>query len=154
MPTQITEGPEPPESLRVHALNLLVLRCADLERSIRFYKALGLRFFRFRIGGTDSHGAKAIIPGPEFPLTRGETAQVPPCTHLELLAAGEQPTTRGVTFGLFVESVDASARAARNVEADVLLAPVTRGYGRVAVVADPDGNTVQLSESPLPEIAV
>ena len=44
-------------------MNLLVLRCSNFERSLRFYKALGLRFQRFRFSGSVIAGLVCCFVG-------------------------------------------------------------------------------------------
>jgi predicted enzyme related to lactoylglutathione lyase len=129
-------------------MNLLVLRCSDFERSLRFYKALGLRFQRFRFADSDSPCAQAFIPGPDFALTKDDPGAEIPCTCLQLLTGGGGTVTRGLAFGFFVVSVDDSIEAVQLVEGKILTPAAGWPYGRMAAVGDPDGNRVELSEAP------
>src|SRR5207237_657213 len=68
----------------VYALNLLVLRTHDLERSRRFYEAIGLKFQLSDYG----HGAQSMqgpVP-PDAPLVLDVTREgiPPPHTYIEI----------------------------------------------------------------------
>ena len=147
MPTIITDpGPEdkqPEHQVEVKALNLLVIRCSDFDRSLDFYRALGLNF-SLRVGS-----ASALVPGPEFPLTADEPGADIPCTSFDLIPAGEQKETTGVSFGFFVSSVDLAINNALPYGGEILSEPADWPYGRKAAIQDPDGNRIELSEDPV-----
>ena len=103
----------------VSGLTLVVLRCADLERSRSFYEALGLTLT------PEQHG-----PGPRHYSARvGETV-------LELYpdASG---STRGLRLGLRL--VDLSAALSRLVEIGAVPRP-----GSPVTIDDPDGHRLEL----------
>jgi catechol 2,3-dioxygenase-like lactoylglutathione lyase family enzyme len=104
----------------VHELQLLVLRCADLDASRRFYAALGLDLREERHGEGPVHWAARV----------GRAV-------VELYPADARgPST--VRWGLRVDDIDATrARVA------ALGAPDHRD-GDVCVVVDPDGSRVEL----------
>ena len=70
-------------------LNLLVLRCADIDRSRDFYTALGLTFIRERHGGGPPHYA-ATLGGAVLELyPRGKRADVSVRLGIELTISQE-----------------------------------------------------------------
>ena len=121
--------------VRARALDHLVLNCADVEASLRWYcDALGLepvRVDEWRAGGAP------------FPSVR-----IDPHTIIDLLAAPRS----GVNVDhlcVVVEPVDFEALAASGRFDVVGDGPVTglfgaRGYATSLYVRDPDGNTVEL----------
>jgi catechol 2,3-dioxygenase-like lactoylglutathione lyase family enzyme len=102
---------------------LIVLRCADVERAREFYEAIGLVLV------AEQHGA-----GPRhYSATIGETV-------LELYPR-RSAETRGMRLGLSVPDLA------------VVVAAVERAGGRVvrtdaahAIVEDPDGHTIELTQ--------
>ena len=115
-------------------LNLIVLRAAEPERLAGFYAALGLSF------ETHRHGKD----GPEH-----QAAEVGGLVFEIYPLAGGTPTA-GTRVGFTVsESVDAAV--ARLVEAggSVVSLPKPSPWGRRAVLTDPEGHRVELTESSL-----
>lgn len=109
------------------SLEYVVLRCSDLERSRAFYAALGLVLVPERHGSGAAH----------FACTLGAFV-------LELYPAGEKAPS-SVRIGLRVASIEASVENARLVGGDVVR--VSSGASpRSALVRDPDGNDIALSE--------
>ncbi len=111
------------------ALNLVVIRSADLDRAARFYTAVGVRLSRER------HGS-----GPEH------LAGLAGAVVLEIYPRGTGGETLGVRLGFRVSSLS-------RVIADVLAAggslvspPKESPWGLRAVVSDPDGHRVELVE--------
>ena len=111
------------------ALNLVVLRVSDLERARCFYEALGLRFTRER------HGT-----GPEH--LAAESGSV----LFEIYPRGEGPTTAGVRLGFRVASVASVVWAVQQLGASVTSPPAEGHWGLRAVVVDPDGHRVELTQ--------
>lgn len=105
------------------AFTLLVLRCTELERSLKFYQALGLQFT------PEQHGA-----GPHHYSTRVDR------TVLELYPAS-QP--RPVRFGLALSDVKEAVASVRGLAGTVVR--FDDAVPTHAVIRDPDGNTVELS---------
>src|SRR5262249_1486001 len=162
MPEYITD-PVPDEIAKhgttIHSLNLLVIRCRNFEDSLFFYTAIGLRFQNSEMGhlmGADPSSriivAKAVVPGPHFALMPDDEEVKLPCIWLELQPAGNKPPTSGLVLGLFVKSVIDAARAGIAAGGKLLTPPADWPYGRRAALADPDGNRVELSESPVGRI--
>lgn len=110
------------------ALNLLVVRAADLERTRAFYAALGLLMHR------EAHGS-----GPTHYVSDacGLVFEVYP-------AAPGQPPTTDVRLGFQVDSVDGLLPMLVDAGGVVVSAPSDVDGGRRAVVADPDGRKVEL----------
>jgi catechol 2,3-dioxygenase-like lactoylglutathione lyase family enzyme len=112
-------------------LSLIVIRCRELERARLFYERLGLEFVRHR------HGA-----GPEH-LACEKSALV-----FELYPRrSENDDTTAVRLGFRVREIE-------EIIGDLerggipLLSPLAESpWGRRAVVADPDGHTVELIEA-------
>jgi len=133
----------------VYALNLLVLRTHDIERSRRFYEGIGLKFQFFEYG----HGARSMhgpVP-PDAPLVLDVKREgiPPPHTYIEIhTLSADEPIPRQ-QIGFFVGSVDAAVKAAVEAGGTVLTKPAKWPYGWRAAVADPDGHRVELSEDPI-----
>ena len=111
-------------------LNLIVIRATDLARSHRFYEALGLQFTR------EKHGS-----GPEH--LAGELGSV----VFEIYPRGSGPATVGVRLGFQVASVEAAVSAVHQLGAEVATPPAAGPWGWRAVVVDPDGMRVEVSQA-------
>ena len=111
-------------------LSLLVLRAADPARTRRFYEALGLLF------AEEQHGTGPV-----------HHACVLGATVLEIYpAAASDVATRGSRLGLRVDDVRDAYRKVIGCGAGVhrTLGDSERGF--LAVVIDPDGRLVELTE--------
>ena len=111
-------------------LNLVVLRCRDLETSARFYQKLGLSFLRHRHGQGPEHYS-ADLNGTIFELYP---------------LASEGATSRATRIGFRVSSVD-KALSSLDESASIVSPAKTSEWGRRAVIADPDGHQIELTES-------
>ena len=111
------------------SLNLVVIRVSDLDRAQQFYEALGLRLSR------EQHGS-----GPEHLVTQSSGVV------FELYPLGTKPSTAGVRLGFQVASVSDSFAAVKRLGADVQTPPAESPWGLRAVVVDPDGHHVEISE--------
>src|SRR5690349_10899033 len=117
---------EPTASSSPFRLTLLVLRCADLERSKCFYEALGLSF------DGEQHQS-----GPRHYSTRlGATV-------LELYPGAASAGTP-LRLGIAVPDVGATVAAVRGFGDVVLQLDDETPHVR-ALVRDPDGNKVELT---------
>jgi lactoylglutathione lyase len=112
------------------ALNLVVIRSADLERAARFYSALGILFTRER------HGS-----GPEH------LAGVAGGVTLEIYPLGEGGELRGVRIGFRVASLPEVLDAAAAAGGSIVSAARESPWGHRAVVADPDGHRIELVQA-------
>ncbi len=106
------------------ALTLLVLRAADLERTRRFYEALGLVFTEEKHGGGPVHYACALG-----------------ATVLELYPRRAKTDRDDVRIGLAIANVAAAIAAALDIGGGVHRALDATG---TAVLRDPDGRLVDL----------
>src|SRR5262249_20454408 len=111
------------------SLNLIVIRAADLERSQRFYEALGLRFSRQKHGNGPEHRA-------------GETGGV----VFEIYPRGNGRATEGVRLGFRVASMEAAVAALQQLGAKLATPPEIGEWGRRAVAVDPDGHRVEVRQ--------
>jgi catechol 2,3-dioxygenase-like lactoylglutathione lyase family enzyme len=113
--------------VKISAITLIVLRCADIERSREFYEALGLVLV------AEQHAA-----GPRhYSATIGGTV-------LELYPRRDAET-RGLRFGLSVSDLATAVSAVERVGGRVVPAEPRRTP--CAVVRDPDGHTIELTEA-------
>lgn len=110
-------------------LNLLVLRARDPQALARFYEGLGLRFVQERHGRGPVHMA-CSTPGATF----------------EIYPRTEDSVTTGTRIGFSVDDVDASYANALGAKANGLRSPADSAWGRRAVVEDPEGHIVELTE--------
>src|SRR5205085_3796765 len=100
------------------ALNLVVLRSADLDRAASFYGLLGLTFVRERHGSGPEHLACQL----------GSVA-------LELYPQADSTSTAATRVGFRVSSVAAAVAAVRDAGAVVLSPPKDSPWGCRAVLA-------------------
>jgi catechol 2,3-dioxygenase-like lactoylglutathione lyase family enzyme len=112
------------------ALNLVVLRSGDIEQAAEFYSHLGLHFTRHRHARGPEHFA-AEVAGAVFELYP---------------LAAESPGTLGTRVGFKVPSVDRAVAAVSHYPNAVLLKGQSSPWGRRAVIIDPDGHRVELTE--------
>jgi hypothetical protein len=109
-------------------LNLVVLRSADIERAVSFYRELGLSFTRH------SHGS-----GPEHYVSEvsGLVFEIYPMTP-------KSSPTLGTRIGFSVDSVDVVVGMLTKIGATIVTPPTDSEWGRRAVVKDFDGHMVEL----------
>jgi lactoylglutathione lyase len=110
-------------------LSLLVLRVSNLERSVAFYSALGLTF------ECEKHRT-----GPEhFSAQVGDTL-------FELYPASERFPVARLRLGFTVTSIEAVLAQWRETGCNVLSGPQASPDGLRAVIADPDGHRIELTQ--------
>jgi catechol 2,3-dioxygenase-like lactoylglutathione lyase family enzyme len=113
------------------SLTLLVLRCADVQRSLEFYRSLGLSFTR------EQHGK-----GPEhFSCTMGELV-------LELYPrrdANADTSIEPARLGFRIGALEKVLEQLRDL--NLLSTTQQDERGGVALVRDPDGRTVELTSA-------
>lgn len=108
------------------SLDHVHLRCADLERTLRFYASLGLRIGRIPWGK-----GEYVFVG----LDRGAIDPTP------ALGPGDRSP---ITIGLAVDDLDEAYRRARAAGAEILEAPRDQPWGvRNFYVRDPDGHQLE-----------
>lgn len=115
-------------------VNLIVLRVADLDRSATFYEAMGMEFDRHSHGNGPEHLASVLgdIVFELYPAT------------------DKQPVSVSTRTGLCVDDLDATLALVTAVPGVKLVTPIQDSeWGRRAVVADPDGHRVELTQTRL-----
>ena len=121
----------PPHSMNNITINLVVLRSPNVERAVAFYSRLGLQFSQHRHGSGPEHFT-ASLPGGVFELYP---------------LAADGASSLGTRIGFQVPSVDAALAALSDYPAAVVTPASDSEWGRRAVVADPDGHRVELTEA-------
>jgi predicted enzyme related to lactoylglutathione lyase len=125
-----TRKPRLPSKLGpVASFALAMLVCADLGRSKHFYRSvLNLKL------GTD-----AAPHWVDFDLGNG--------SRLGLHPVGPNLPVRpgSLQLGFVVDDVDRFVTDARTLGTTILQEPHDEGFGRLAVIADPDGYPVQIA---------
>jgi catechol 2,3-dioxygenase-like lactoylglutathione lyase family enzyme len=112
------------------SLSLVMIRAGNLERSYRFYSALGLSLVR------EQHGT-----GPEH------YACVIGTTTFEIYPhRGELHHAALPRLGFRVPSLDTTLSALQETGAEIVTPPSNSSWGRRAVVSDPDGHRIELVE--------
>jgi catechol 2,3-dioxygenase-like lactoylglutathione lyase family enzyme len=118
-------------NLRVTGLDHIVLRCADIERSLAFYRdTLGLA------GERVDEWRRAEAPFPSVRLT--------PTTIIDLFGGGPDGSNLD-HFCLVIEPTDLDQLAQQFPDAqraDHLFG--AQGYASSLYIRDPDGNTIEL----------
>ncbi len=114
----------------MNSINLLVLRCADLERSRAFYELFGLRFTRHAHGTGPEHYAHEDAAGV-FELYPAKDAASP-------------TDQTGLGFGV---ADLAAAHAALHAGGFAPDPPPDNPWGRTFVVRDPDGRRVEVKQA-------
>jgi lactoylglutathione lyase len=107
-------------------LTLLVVRCQDVERSRRFYAALGLALT------TEQHGSGPV----HYSCELGSTV-------LELYPANSE--TSSVRLGIAVPDLETALASVRSLGGRIDREPTPAR--RVGIVRDPDDNAVELSQA-------
>ena len=116
-------------------LSLLVLRTANVEAALAFYRALGLDF------RAEQHGVGPLHHAAQW----GELVlEIYPAPS----GAAPEPKSGGATMlGFRVASLDETLTKLRALNAEPSSPPKNSEWGRWANVTDPDGRVVQLVES-------
>jgi lactoylglutathione lyase len=109
-------------------INLVVIRCADIEIAARFYSSLGLFFAKEKHGEGPEHYA-ACVDGFVF--------------EIYPLKEGDPPTT-GLRLGFEIDAVDAYIPDVQKMGGTLVKSPYDSRLGRRAVIKDPDGHTIEL----------
>jgi lactoylglutathione lyase len=112
------------------SLNLIVLRSPDIARSAAFYARLGIQFNLHRHGSGPEHFSSELADGGVF----------------ELYPVDKGTTVVGTRIGFRVPSVDEAVAALAEYPDAVVNMPGESEWGRRAVVLDPDGNKVELTQ--------
>src|SRR5437867_2420448 len=112
------------------ALNLLVIRSPDIDRSARFYQLLGLIFTKHAHGtGPEHYAAELGSAAFEIYPSRDDT-----------------DSTTSTRLGFRVTNLDQTVPALQQSGAKIVSPPKDTPFGRRAVVDDPDGHRVELTQ--------
>src|SRR3954469_5258686 len=112
------------------ALNLLVIRSPDIDRSARFYELLGLTFTKH------AHGT-----GPEH-----YAAELGSAVFEIYPRSDDKDSTSRARLGFRVPTLDQTIAALQHSGAKIVSSPKDTPFGRRAVVDDPDGHRVELTQ--------
>ena len=109
-------------------LNLVVIRAADLETSVKFYRMLGLNFVKHRHGNGVEH----------FSCELGEIVFeiYPQQNNLE--------STKLTRLGFKVANLKSLFEKLQQEKIKVIVEPKKSEWGLRAVVSDPDGHRIEL----------
>lgn len=110
------------------SLNLVVLQSADFDRTTAFYNKLGITFDRHRHGNGPEHLA----------------AELADCV-LEFYPATTTPI-QPIRIGLKVPNLEAVIASFQDTPDAILSPPKTTPWGRRAILKDPSGHKVELTE--------
>lgn len=111
-------------------LNLVVIQSSNIEQAAMFYQRLGLSFIKHKHGNGLEHFASEL---------GGVTFEIYPCR------TGTVAKT-AVRLGFRVSFVDSLAHELEQYGALIVSPPADSVWGRRAVVADPDGHRVELTQ--------
>ncbi|MBW4621922.1 MAG: VOC family protein [Cyanosarcina radialis HA8281-LM2] len=111
-------------------LNLVVIRSSNIEQTAAFYQLLGLSFIKHQHGKGLEHFASELggVTFEIYPHTSGTTS------------------TAATRLGFQVFSVDVVICELKKYGASIISPPMDSAWGRRAVVADPDGHLVELTQ--------
>lgn len=115
--------------------SLIVLRTADLDAALAFYRAIGIEFLEEQHGNGPVHYA-AELDGMVLEIYPGEPGSAP-----------DRKQGGATMLGFRVNSVDAVLAA---LNQQPLSPPKDTAWGRRALVLDPDGRAVEITQ-PLTE---
>ena len=120
-------------------LSLLVLRTSHIEDSLAFYQGVGLSLTEEKHGNGPVH----------YSCQLGETVvEIYPGTPQEILAYRGSGATMP---GFRVTSLETTLICLNEIGVQILTPPMMNKWGKRAVIQDPDGRAIELSESPAPD---
>jgi lactoylglutathione lyase len=115
-------------------LSLIVLRTSQMEATLAFYRALGFAFVE------EKHGTGPVHYSTQIGSCVMEIFPGEPAEPLGRKASG------AAMLGFSVPSVDQTVEAVRQLGAQIVTAPTESLWGRRAVVVDPNGRGIELTE--------
>jgi lactoylglutathione lyase len=115
-------------------ISLIVLRTSQMEAALAFYKALGLVFTE------ESHGTGPIHYSTQTGPSVLEIYPGEPSEPINRKAGG------ATMLGFSVQSLDDILPVLEKLPSKFISGPKDSAWGRRAVIADPDGRAVELSE--------
>jgi lactoylglutathione lyase len=114
------------------SLNLIVLRSANIDAALKFYQTLGLTFVQ------EQHGTGPI----HYACEMGKMVlEIYPA---EAGTAPDRKSGGATMLGFSVASID---EILAQLSTTIITPPKDSAWGRRAVVLDPDGRAVDLSET-------
>lgn len=116
------------------SLSLIVLRTSKTREMLSFYRILGFAFNEEKHGSGPIHHS-AQTGSTVLEIYPGEDAE-----GLHWKAAG------ATMLGFSVESLDQTLGAFEELSSQLISAPKDSPWGRRAVLTDPDGRAIELSE--------
>jgi lactoylglutathione lyase len=116
------------------ALNLIVLRASDVDKTLKFYEAVGISFVQ------EQHVSGPIHYSCEMDSIIIEIYPGQPGT------APDRKNGGSTTLGFRVVALDSILAAVQHMGAKLLTNPKDSPWGRRAVVEDPDGRAIELNE--------
>ena len=119
------------DSISGTSLNLIVIRSADINKSRAFYELLGIKFQREQHGSGPKHFA-ADIDGMIFELY--------PQTN-------DSGAFDSVRLGFVIHALAATVSQLEQFGSKIILWPKDTEFGKRAIVKDPDGRRIELTQS-------
>jgi lactoylglutathione lyase len=116
-------------------LGLLVLRAADIEKSLAFYRAIGLTFTQEQHGSGPVHYSCAVGV-MVMEIYPGEPGTAP-----------NRKSGGATMIGFNVAALDENLKMLVELGYSPTATPKDSAWGRRASVLDPDGRTVELNEA-------
>ena len=116
-------------------LSLIVIRSADVEASLNFYKALHLTFVE------EQHGSGPVHYSTDL---AGIVMEIYP---VQVPLAHEPNKNGTVMLGLQIESLTATLGKLKDLHIEPKTPPRDSEWGRWVNVVDPDGRTIQLIQA-------
>jgi lactoylglutathione lyase len=115
-------------------LNLIVLRAINLADTLKFYQSLGLEFVE------EKHGAEPTHYSSEL---NGVVIEIYPDKGS---APSDQKSASGIFLGFQINSIERTLETLKKLEI-VITTPLQKTeWGFRAVVRDPDGRAVELTQ--------
>jgi predicted enzyme related to lactoylglutathione lyase len=119
------------ETMPTPHLSLIVLRAADMERTLGFYQALGFTFQLEQHGNGPQHFSCDL---------NGAVLEIYPRRNTDT-------TNETTMLGWRVTALDAVLSELQKLGFEPKRPPQSSDWGRWVNIPDPDGRTIQLSES-------
>ncbi len=120
--------------MKVISLSLVVIRSANIEAALNFYRVIGLNFVQ------EQHGSGVIHYSCDL---NGIVLEIYP---LQASSPIESETKHTTMLGFEVESLDETLSKLNELGIAPKGTPKSSEYGRWVNVADPDGRKIQINE--------
>ena len=122
-------------AMAIKRIDAMILYANDLERTVHFYRELGLPLEEEDHGSGPLHYA-LDLGGAHIAVFAGKPGQAPARG-----AAG------GAVLGFQVDSLEESFARAKAAGASVILEPQKVSWGARCLIGDPDGRVVELNQA-------